>query len=126
MIRVHLTPPEILDKEVTYFSSKNDLDRFRKTFLIYVLVESKEQAISFLTVGANDDVAGKESVNDASINGESISKEGTDDDIENATDGSNTSESPEEGILKLDGDQGLEKQPSTSTKMYKCSPNDRV
>ena len=126
MIRVHLTPPEILDKEVTYFSSKNDLDRFRKTFLIYVLVESKEQAISFLTVGANDDVAGKESVNDASINGESISQEGTDDDIENATDGSNTSESPEEGILKLDGDQGLEKQPSTSTKMYKCSPNDRV
>ena len=44
MIRVHLTPPEILDKEVTYFSSKNDLDRFRKTFLIDVLVESEEQA----------------------------------------------------------------------------------
>ena len=75
--------------------------------MIDVLVESKEQAIFFPTVGANDDVAGKESVNDASINGQSISQD--DDDIDNATAGSNTSESTEEGILKLDGDQRLEK-----------------
>ena len=56
-------------------------------------------------------------------------QEGTDDEIDIATDrsasaDSSEEESTEEDISKLDGDQRLEKQPSTSSKQYKCSPND--
>ena len=129
MIRVHPTPPEIVDKEVTYFASKNGLDRFRKKFLIDVLVESKEQGSYFPNAGTNDDVVRKEAVNDASVAGVRTSQEGTDDEIDIATDrsasaDSSEEESTEEDISKLDGDQRLEKQPSTSSKQYKCSPND--
>ena len=114
---------------MTYFASKNDLDRFRKKFLIDVFVGSKEQGSSFPNAGTNHDVAGKDEVIDSSVAGVHTSEEGTDDEIDNATDrsvseDSNEEDSTEEDVSKLDDDQRLEKQPSTSSKQYKCSPND--
>ena len=121
MIRVHPTPPESLDKEVTYFAPKVDLDRFRQRFLVNVLVGNKVHGEHFATDGTNEEVA-SQVVNELSeVN---ISQEMTDDE-DVASDASAVNTSKEDtngdGELILKGEHGLEKQPSTSSKQYSCS-----